>query len=56
MPRKVPARSTAAGGLRRLRGVFCMGTGQERTFVVLDWLGKLNRLKVSRDWLVPVGK
>lgn len=42
-----------AGPFTGLRGVFDMETGEERVYVLLDLLGKTNRLQVSRDWLVP---
>ncbi len=42
-----------AGPFAGLNGVFDMEAGEERAFVLLEWLGKVNRLKVNRDWLVP---
>ena len=42
----------AAGPLAGLEGVFEMASGDERVVVLLDLLGKSNRLTVNRDWLV----
>lgn len=42
----------AAGPLAGLEGVFEMASGDERVVVLLDLLGKANRLTVNRDWLV----
>lgn len=41
------------GPLAGLEGVFGMDTGTERVVVLLELLGKMNRLKVNRDWLAP---
>ena len=41
------------GPFTGLEGVFDMETGENRVFVLLDFLGKLNKVKVCRDWLVP---
>lgn len=55
-------RSTFAPGARvtfrdgpfaGLEGVFEMESGLQRACVLLELLGKLNRVQVSRDWLVP---
>lgn len=43
------------GPFAGLDGVFDMEAGEERVFVLLDLLGKTNRLQVSRDWIVPAG-
>jgi len=38
-----------------LEGIFSLELGMERALVLLDLLGKMNKLKVSRDWLaLPV--
>ena len=37
-----------------LDGVFEVNAGEDRAFVLLELLGKVNKIKVSRDWLVPV--
>jgi hypothetical protein len=42
------------GPLQGLEGVFSKETGEERVIVLLDLLGKMNSLRVNRDWLVPV--
>jgi len=42
-----------AGPFAGLQGVFEMEAGEERAFVLLELLGKTNKVKVSRDWLVP---
>lgn len=42
-----------AGPFAGLEGVFEMESGLERAFVLLELLGKLNKVQVSRDWLVP---
>ena len=38
---------------RRRDGVFDVETGEDRVFVLLEFLGKINKVKVCRDWLVP---
>ncbi len=43
-----------AGPFAGLEGVFEAESGDARVFVLLDFLGKINRVKVARDWLVPV--
>lgn len=42
----------AAGPLAGLEGVFEMACGEARVVVLLDLLGKSNRLTVNRDWVV----
>ena len=42
-----------SGPFAGLEGVFAADTADARVFVLLDFLGKINRVKVSRDWLVP---
>lgn len=42
-----------AGPFAGLEGVFEMESGLERAYVLLELLGKLNKVQVSRDWLVP---
>ena len=42
-----------AGPFAGLEGVFDGETADERVFVLLNFLGKINQVKVSRDWLVP---
>jgi len=42
-----------AGPFTGLEGVFDIEAGENRVFVLLDFLGKINKVKVSRDWLVP---
>lgn len=41
------------GPFSGLEGIFSKETGEERVMVLLDMLGKMNSLKVDRDWLVP---
>jgi len=41
------------GPLNGLEGVVEIESEAERVSVLLDMLGKTNRIKVSRDWLVP---
>lgn len=41
------------GPFAGLEGVFEAETADARVFVLLDFLGKINKVKVSRDWLVP---
>lgn len=41
------------GPFAGLAGVFELDAGEDRAFVLLDLLGKINKLKVCRDWLVP---
>ena len=45
----------AAGPFAGLEGVFDMESGEARVIVLLELLGKTNRLTVSRDWLVAAG-
>ena len=42
-----------SGPFAGLDGVFAMDAGQERVFVLLEFLGKVNKVKVDRNWLVP---
>jgi transcriptional antiterminator RfaH len=42
-----------AGPFSGLEGVFDIEAGENRVFVLLDFLGKINKVKVDRDWLVP---
>ena len=42
-----------AGPFTGLDGVFDVDAGDDRVFVLLEFLGKLNKVKVCRDWLVP---
>lgn len=42
-----------AGPFAGLDGVFNVDAGEDRVFVLLEFLGKINKVKVSRDWLVP---
>jgi len=42
-----------AGPFTGLDGVFEVEAGQDRVYVLLEFLGKLNKVKVCRDWLVP---
>ena len=42
-----------AGPFAGLEGVFEMEAGLERVVVLLELLGKLNKVQVARDWLVP---
>jgi transcriptional antiterminator RfaH len=42
-----------AGPFAGLDGVFDVEAGEGRVFVLLDFLGKINKVKVYRDWLVP---
>ena len=41
------------GPFAGLDGVFNMEAGQGRAFILLEFLGKLNNVKVVRDWLIP---
>jgi len=41
------------GPFAGLEGIFSAETGEQRVLVLLDFLGKLNRIRVDRDWLVP---
>lgn len=40
------------GPLAGLDGVFTLQDGEERVIVLLDLLGKTNRVKINRDWIV----
>lgn len=40
------------GPFAGLEGVFEVEAGEDRVFVLLEFLGKINKVKVSRDWLV----
>jgi transcriptional antiterminator RfaH len=42
-----------AGPFTGLEGIFAAETADARVFVLLDFLGKVNKVKVSRDWLMP---
>lgn len=42
-----------AGPFAGLEGVFEIESGLERAFVLIELLGKLNKVRVARDWLVP---
>lgn len=42
-----------AGPFTGLDGVFDIEAGENRVIVLLDFLGKINKVKVCRDWLVP---
>ena len=42
------------GPLLGLEGIFSKESGEERVIVLLDLLGKMNSMRVNRDWLVPV--
>lgn len=42
-----------AGPFSGLHGIFSVEAGENRVFVLLEFLGKLNKVKVCRDWLVP---
>jgi transcription antitermination factor NusG len=41
------------GPFAGLEGVFAADTADARVFVLLEFLGKVNKVRVSRDWLVP---
>ena len=43
-----------AGPFAGLEGVYEMEASHERVYVLLELLGKLNKVPVARDWLVPV--
>ncbi len=45
----------AAGPFAGLEGLFEMESGEARVIVLLELLGKTNRLTVNRDWLVAAG-
>jgi hypothetical protein len=36
-----------------MEGIFAAESPDARVFVLLEFLGKVNKVKVSRDWLVP---
>jgi transcriptional antiterminator RfaH len=42
-----------AGPFAGLEGVIDMEASHERVYVLLELLGKLNKVPVARDWLVP---
>lgn len=42
-----------AGPLMGLEGVIELEASQERVYVLLELLGKLNKVPVARDWLLP---
>ena len=42
-----------SGPFAGLEGVFAAESADARVFVLLEFLGKVNKVKVSRDWLVP---
>lgn len=42
-----------SGPFAGLDGVFNVDAGEDRVFVLLEFLGKINKVKVNRDWLVP---
>ncbi len=42
-----------AGPFMGLEGVFAAVSADARVFVLLDFLGKTNKVKVNRDWLEP---
>ena len=42
-----------AGPFTGLDGAFDVEAGADRVFVLLEFLGKINKVKVCRDWLVP---
>lgn len=42
------------GPLAGLEGVFSEEDGERRVIVLLELLGKTNRMKVERDWVIPV--
>jgi len=42
-----------AGPFAGLEGIFAAESGEQRVVVLLELLGKLNRVKVDRNWLVP---
>jgi len=42
----------AAGPFKSLEGLFEVESGEARVIVLLELLGKTNRLTVNRDWLV----
>ena len=48
----VSREQVAAGPLAGLEGVFETASGDARVVVLLELLGKTNRLTVNRDWLV----
>lgn len=41
------------GPLAGLEGLFNEADGEQRVIVLLELLGKANRMKVNRDWVVP---
>ena len=45
--------SFRAGPFTGLNGIFDIEAGEDRAFVLLELLGKINKVKVCRDWLVP---
>jgi len=41
------------GPLAGMEGVFNEEDGERRVIVLLELLGKANKMKVNRDWVVP---
>jgi len=41
------------GPFKGLEGVFELETADDRVVVLLEFLGKINRVRVCRDWVVP---
>jgi transcriptional antiterminator RfaH len=42
------------GPLAGMEGVFTEEDGEKRVIVLLELLGKANKTRVNRDWVVPV--
>ena len=45
-----------AGPFSGLDGIFNIDAGEGRVFLLLEFLGKINKVKVCRDWLVPAAQ
>jgi transcription antitermination factor NusG len=41
------------GPLAGLEGVYSEEDGEKRVIVLLELLGKANKMRVKRDWVVP---
>ena len=39
-----------------MEGVFIEENGEKRAIILLELLGKANKMRVKRDWVIPVGR
>lgn len=44
------------GPLAGMEGVFIEENGEKRAIILLELLGKANKMRVKRDWVIPVGR